>query len=442
MMKLLMNIVILLFLSGGAWAEKSVLEKLQQIKEISDIKEMNVSPFTEYYEFWYEQPVDHENPSAGTFRQKVLLGHKREKAPVVVELQGYEIWTEEEGELAALLKGNQLTIEHRFFDGSVPEGGIPWEYLTIKQAAADQHEIIQTLKAKIYPQSKWVSTGISKGGQATIFHRYFYPEDVEVSVPYVAPLNLKYIDPRIERFLSKAGANKKEWGNLFFGNGDAQKDCFYSVRDFQLACFKRFADLMPLFEGYAAEEGYTYSRVGGLKKALELVILEFQFSFWQWGHECGNIPDEEDETEMVFEYLVKVSSPSFFDDAKIKKMEPFFYAALTEIGMYEYNIHPFRKYMEDKDNIAFDFAFPEGVSRKPFDGEQMEAINLWLQTDAEKILLIYGGRDPWSATAVDFKKNNKCSKYVRGDMGHQCRIGHFEEITKMDIVETLKDWLK
>lgn len=441
-MKTLISVIVLLFLSVEAWAGKYLLDKLQQIKEISDIREMQVAPFAEYYEFWYEQPLDHENPAAGTFKQRVLLGHKKEKAPVIVELEGYGIWTEKEGELAGLLNGNQLTIEHRFFENSVPAGEIPWEYLTIRQAAADHHAIIRTLKEKLYPSSKWVTTGISKGGQTTVFHRYFYPEDADVSVPYVAPLNFKYVDPRIERFLNKAGANKKEWGNLFFGNGDAQRDCFYSVRDFQLLCFRHLDDLLPLFEGYAGEKGYTYTKAGGVKRALELVILEFQFSFWQWGNECGNIPEEGDELDLVFDYLVKVSPPSFFDDAEIRKLYPFFYAAATEIGMYEYNIHPFRKYMDDKENITFDFAFPEGAERKPFNEEQMEAINRWLQTDAEKMLFIYGGIDPWSATAVDLKKNDKCGKYIRGDMGHQCRIRHFEEITKIDIIETLKEWLK
>lgn len=441
-MKRLIVVLVLSALVLEGRAEKQVLEKLQQIKEVSGIKEMQVEPFAEYYEFWYEQPVDHDNPAGGTFKQKVLLGHKKEKAPVIVELQGYSIWTADEGELAGLLKGNQLTIEHRFFDKSVPEGGIPWEYLTIRQAAADQHEIIQAIRAKIYPQSKWITTGISKGGQTTIFHRYFYPEDVDISVPYVAPLNLKKTDPRIEKFLSRAGVNKGEWGSLFFGNGDAQRNCYYSVRDFQLVCFKNKKELLPLFEGYAGEKGYTFTKAGGLERALELVILEFQFSFWQWGHECGNIPEEEDGLDMIFEYLVKVSSPSFFDDNEIRRMQPFFYAALTEIGMYEYQVKPFRKYIEDKDNITFDFTLPEGVKLKPFDEAQMEAVNRWLQTDAEKMLFIYGGRDPWSATAVDLKNNDKCSKYIRGDMDHTCRIRHFEEITKMDILETLKDWMK
>ena len=226
MMKALISIIVLLTFSFGVQAEKYILEKLQQVAEISGIREMNVSPFSEYYEFWYEQPLDHENPSAGTFKQRVLLGHKKEKAPVIVELEGYGIWTEEEGELANLLKGNQLTVEHRFFEKSVPAGEIPWQYLTIKQAAADHHAIIQTLKAKLYPRSKWVTTGISKGGQTTIFHRYFYPEDADVSVPYVAPLNLKEVDPRIERFLNKAGANKKNGGTCFSGMAMHRKTVF------------------------------------------------------------------------------------------------------------------------------------------------------------------------------------------------------------------------
>ena len=102
--------------------------------------------FREYYEFWFEQPINHSDVSKGMFRQKVFLGHKKTDAPVIAELQGYQIGSGAEGELSALFEANQLTIEHRFFDQSVPEGGIPWEYLTIKQAAADHHNIIQTIR--------------------------------------------------------------------------------------------------------------------------------------------------------------------------------------------------------------------------------------------------------------------------------------------------------
>lgn len=442
MKKIFLSFIFLLFLTFTAWTQSHILEKLQSIKEISDIKKIDIATFDEYYEFWYEQPIDHNNPSLGTFKQRVLLGHKEKpKAPVIVEIQGYNIWTPEAGELANLLEGHQLTIEHRFFNNSVPKDGIPWDYLTIKQAATDQHEIIQSLKQNLYPDSKWVTTGISKGGQTTIFHRYFYPEDVDISVPYVAPLNLEYVDPRIEKFLEKAGSNKGGIGKFFFGS-DNRKDCRWSIRDFQLLCFKNIDRLVPLVQEYAEDKGYTFNQVGGIKRAVQLMILEYPFSFWQWGHNCSNIPEEEDDIEIVFNNLLEVSSPTFFEDKNIQQQLPFFYAALTEIGMYDYKVKPFRKYLDDKENITFTFTIPEGIQLKPFNDKQMKDIAHWLQTDADKMLFIYGGMDPWGSTAVDLKDNSKCRKYVRGDMHHGCRIRHFEGATREDIITTLKEWLK
>ena len=72
----------------------------------------------------------------------------------------------------------------------------------------------------------------------------------------------------------------------------------------------------------------------------------------------------------------------------------------------------------------------------------MKAINEWLQTDAERILFVYGGSDPWYATGVDLKKNGKCRKYVRGDMSHACRIKDFDPVSIEDLLDTLNEWMK
>ena len=136
-MRKLLTTFVCVWFTLAVWAGDGIYEKLQQIPQISEIQKLDVKPFQEYYQFWFEQPVDHSDPAKGTFRQRVLLGHKQSDAPVIVELEGYNIWSSEEGELANILKGNQLTIEHRFFDQSVPEGGIPWENLTIKQAMSE-----------------------------------------------------------------------------------------------------------------------------------------------------------------------------------------------------------------------------------------------------------------------------------------------------------------
>ena len=81
--------VTLLLACGSVLANGPLLQKLQQIKEISGIRELKVQPYTEYYEFWYEQPIDHNNPSKGTFKQRVLLGHRDFNARQKASCQNY-----------------------------------------------------------------------------------------------------------------------------------------------------------------------------------------------------------------------------------------------------------------------------------------------------------------------------------------------------------------
>ncbi len=94
-----------------------------------------------------------------------------------------------------------MFVEHRYFGESKPDSTIGWEYLTTAQAAADHKSIVDLFKT-IY-KGKWVSTGISKGGQTSIFFKYYYPDAVDVWVPYVAPLNLEQEDKRIFYFFRK-----------------------------------------------------------------------------------------------------------------------------------------------------------------------------------------------------------------------------------------------
>ncbi|MFA9370703.1 MAG: S28 family serine protease [Labilibaculum antarcticum] len=397
---------------------KDLLNQLGEIPGISVKKIEGDTTFSEYYELYFTQNIDHLNPKAGTFQQRVLLGHQSFDQPMVVELEGYKIWSDKAGELSKLLNANQTTIEHRYFKNSMPDS-LDWQYLNIQQAATDQHVIIQALQ-KIYP-GKWISTGISKGGQTTIFHRYFYPDDVDVSVPYVAPLNLAREDKRIHERLAGIGS----------------KETREQIYQFQLACFKNKAKLLPLADAYAKEKNYSFSM--GLERALDLSILEYPFAYWQWGG-IDSILDKNANSQELFEHLFKVSSIDFFDVSSIKLLLPFYHQALSEIGMYSYEVAPFKQYLNDEKDITFDFTFPKEPIRK-FDASSMIKINKWLQTDAEKILFIYGENDTWSATAVDLKGNEKCKKFVNPKGSHKTRINSFPLEMKKEIVSTLEEWL-
>ena len=220
----------------------SVQEVLARISSIDSLKQIegDTTLFAESWELWFSMPLDHNNPKAGKFPLRVVYNHKDFESPMVIAIEGYKIYSHWATEPAQLLNANQINIEHRFFENSRPKDSIPWQYLNIYQAATDHHTVIKSFKP--FYKGKWVATGISKGGQATIFHRYFYPNDVDVSIPYVAPLNSSSEDTRVYSFLRTVGTPA----------------CRDRVRAFQEELFKRKEDLMPLLEQHANERDYTF----------------------------------------------------------------------------------------------------------------------------------------------------------------------------------------
>src|SRR5688572_9391383 len=160
----------------------------------------------EGYQFFvlqFEQPVDHADPDGPKFQQRVALMHRSETIPMVALTSGYwDYYGETLYELTGLLGANQVSIEHRFFGDSRPEPA-DWSKLTIEQMANDQHRIIQELR-RIYGAA-FLTTGGSKGGMTAIYHRRFFPDDVEGTVPYVAPISFGAPDDRYVPFLDTLG---------------------------------------------------------------------------------------------------------------------------------------------------------------------------------------------------------------------------------------------
>lgn len=200
-MRVLLLVMALLF---NTWAgisqsaeEKKLEEDLFALPDVSFTKISATGEWPVKYMLRIKQPLDHKDKSKGEFHQRVILTHQGYQQPTLMQTQGYELY-KGKNELEAALKANHLNIEHRYFGESVPDS-IQWKYLTLEQVTADLHKINQLFKPMY--KNKWISTGISKGGQTTIFYRFFYPDDVDVSVPYVAPFNEGLEDRRIYTFL-------------------------------------------------------------------------------------------------------------------------------------------------------------------------------------------------------------------------------------------------
>lgn len=370
------------------------------------------------YEIMITQPLDHKNPEAGEFRQQVFLSHTDKNAPMIMDTEGYAA-KNRTLELSEILNANQLVIEHRYFEDSVPDSLI-WEYLTIAQSAADHHRINQLFRE--FYDGKWVSTGISKGGQTTIFYRYFYPEDVDVSVPYVAPLNFSDADPRIHNFLRNI----------------ADTDCRNKVLDFQKNLLIKRDSIQPLFEEYCAENDLKYTI--GFDAAYEYSVLEYSFSYWQWGDgDCSKIPDEDGTAQTYFDEFDNYGIFSFIADEGTSTITPFYYQAFTEIGFYDYDITPFGdliKYVDGSNSI-----FYKDDWKLTFNTELMYSVKRWLDENGNNFIYIYGELDPWTATSVELSGETNSIKIVNPNGAHWTRIKHLPDDLRETVYSNLENLL-
>ncbi len=403
----------------------STFEKLATIKNVMSIEKRDqVSHFDENYEIWFEQPIDYNDSSKGTFKQRVFLGFENDTLPVIVELRGYGIGPERAGELADHYKANQLTIEHRYFNDSRPEE-VDWNTLTIENAAKDQKSIIDAIKKTLYPNAKFVSTGISKGCQTTMAHRRYFPKNVDASVCYVGPLNFQREDPRIYKFLKNVGTKEER-----------QK-----IKAFQELCFQNRAALLEMMKKEAANKNMTWEF--GVDKAIDYSILEYSFAFWQFGLPVSTIPSGNVSVDSIYKHLISVVGYGFFEEKAVDNLQPYFWAALTQQGIYGYDTAPFKKYLNTEEIYKFDWAFPEGIT-KEYDLKPMQEIKSFLDTSAEKMLFIYGEYDAWSATAVeltDGASQREVYKFVRPKGNHGDRIKTFNEESQKRIYGIIDGWL-
>jgi len=362
--------------------------------------------------------VDHANPAAGNFAQRLYLSHRSDNAPMVFYTSGYGISRNFEPELSALLRANQILLVHRFFPDAVPPD---WSYLTIRQAADDQHRIREALR-NLYP-GKWVSTGASKGGMTALFYRRYHPGDVDATVAYVAPVMPYPDDPRFARFLSSVGS----------------ADCRTKIWDFQRRVLSRRVSLLDLFRQYAQSKGYAFSIISD-EAAFEYSVLEYPFAFWQYGAEsdCAGIPEADASDQQVLDHLVDVSSPYYYSDEGFLYFQPLFYQAYTEIGYCPYVYDHLKGFLQTIPRPDYRAFAPRGVDLV-FRPEVMQDVIPWLQTQGQRIIYIYGGIDPWTAAAVIPAGGLDVVKVVQPGANHGVKIGDLDQ--KELVIQALEQWL-
>lgn len=417
---------VLLSASASSFAQTVLEQKINAISAIKEIRPLETSEFSEKYVTYFTQPLDHRHPEKGSFRQRVIVSHVGFDRPTVIVTEGYgaayALRSQYREELSKRLNANMIFVEYRYFLESTPEPK-DWQYLTAENSADDLHAITTAFK-NIYP-GKWIATGISKGGQTTLLYRTFYPDDVDISVPYVAPLCYGVEDGRHEPFLHKVSTpeNRKK------------------IEDFQLEALKRKATLLPRFEKYCTEKNYSFR--APIEEIYDYSVLEYSFALWQWGTPISSIPATTASDDEIFSHLLAISEPGYF--TADSPNASFFVQAARELGYYGYDVQPFKQYLsiQSSEGYLHRLMLPEELKDMPFDKTLSKKITKFLKKQDPKMIFIYGQNDPWTAAGVTWLKNKKnIHVFIQPNGSHLARINTLPEKEKKEVMELIKQWLK
>lgn len=405
-------------------------KRLAALPGVSKVEALKTTLFPEKYVFFIRQQLDAKDASKGWFEQRVVLCHRGFDRPTVLVTEGYNArYAMRENymdELSKLFETNVITVEYRYFDQSMPNP-CNWDYMTVENSLYDLHHVNETLHAMY--KGKWISTGISKGGQTTMFYRSYFPDDVDISVPYVAPLNKSVEDGRHENFLQYQASTKE----------NRQK-----VLDFQLLLFKRKAALLPMLEKYCKDQQYTFNVP--IAEIFDFTVMEYSFAFWQWGDDLAKIPTSKATDKELFDYLMRISEPGYFSNQNPNF--PFNYQAARELGYYGYYTQPFKKYLSIKSAKGYlkRLMVPKGQEKVQFSPVLYNHTVDFLTKNDPKMVYIYGDIDPWSASGVyglPFTLNKKnLHVYMCKGGSHRTRINSFPEPTRKEIIQLISNWLK
>ena len=420
----LLLLLLLVIVSANA-SNKELYQKLCTLKGVITVDSLPSDYSTEKYVVTIRQPLDHKHPEKGSFTQRVVISHEGFDHPTVLVTEGYggdyALNPRYQDELAGLFHTNTVFVEHRYFSGSVPDT-VDWQYLTAPNSASDLH-LITTLFKQIYPQ-KWISTGISKGGQTALIYRAFFPNDVDITVPYVAPVSRSAEDGRHEPFLNVVGDKKTR----------------QAILSFQREVLKRRGEIIPLLEKFCLEKQLSF-RIS-MNEVLDYCVLEYSFAFWQWGTPASQIPANSATTEVLFKHLTEISGPDYF--ATGQPTQAFFIQAARELGYYGYDIEPFKDllFIRTAKDYLQRIMLPEGITIQ-FQPELYKKLTNFIETSDPRLIFVYGEYDPWTSvgiTKLDGKKNMFVAIQPKGS--HRARINTLPDSLRDKVIKTIKLWLE
>jgi hypothetical protein len=390
-------------------------------------------PGTRAFALKLRQPEDHRSPDGASFKQRLVLVHRDERAPMVLQTTGYglfgnpALWTELLSEPTAALEANQITVEHRFFGESIAREA-NWAHLNIEQSANDSHRIVALLSA-IY-QGPWVGTGVSKGGMTAIFHHRFFPEDLAAIVPYVAPISFGVNDARYLDWVAQIGPT--------------DGICRERVKDMAVELIERRAEMAQHF--IATDPIAAAFRPEVLEALVTFPAFSWHWGFWQglgspeW---CAAVPPRNDAVGSLalwFPFYPEYALGYEFDP----EVSPYGYQVSNELGAQAIDDSHLEAALADVDFSVLPQVppMPPPWGFEPtFDPLPIMGVDAFLRNDASHVLGVYGAWDPWSGGIITVNEANDSEVLLVPEIGHAAQIAMLPEEQQNEALDRLDRWL-
>ncbi|MQA94242.1 MAG: aminopeptidase [Streptosporangiales bacterium] len=412
---------------AAARAQADILDRLRALPDVISVEERSAPEGYRYFVVAFRQRVDHRDPSAGTFTQRYTVLHRDDDRPTVLHTSGYNVsLSGSRSEPTRLVDGNQISTEQRFFTPSRPDPA-DWTDLDIWQAATDHHRILAGLKT-VY-SGKWISTGASKGGMTSIYHRRFYPRDVDGTVAYVAPNDVIDSEDRADiRFFDTVGTDRA---------------CRADLKALQVEALKRRGEIVDRYEAWAAENGRTFENtIGSADRAYEMLVLDTPWAFWQYQTQakCADVPKPDASTDMFWAFLDEVSGFDFYTDEGTEPYIPYYYQAGTQLGAPSVPTRHLRGRLRYRDLYQPRSYVPRDIPMR-FDHRAMPDVDHWVRTRGSELLFVYGANDPWGAEPFRLGRGTRDSLWYTVTGGnHGANIAQLPEAQRANATTALRRW--
>ena len=434
------------------------IENVAEVKPFINVGKSEETALGQCYYIKYKQPIDHDNPALGTYEQQVVLTYVGSDAPTILHTQGYALAGDHGKnhnrldsidaptfmyEFASGLNTdgsikfttNCVQVEYRYHGFSLPEGDEnSFKYLSAKQQSDDLHNIVTDLK-KALLKGKWLSTGVSKNGMTTYDYAYYYPGDVDVYVPFVAPLLFQNEDMRIgDYMINSAVKDYLPQIKAAFQKLVSDQKVLDATAQYVLKYYKEDKDYdVPADSVLHYTVEFAYERLFG-KQSYGDVDVWSKF-----------IPKEGDDpaTYALFFYLDENDLRIFRQQSGTRgplrmRNDPFGMQVAVDQGNIGYNYSWVKEgtLLTDSDKKYFDDK--EKANKASDKVELSYLVKDFLKTTNCKMFFVYGENDPWTGAAIDDPTNENVKKLIIKNGTHNDAIPTYTADESKQLMDFVK----